>query len=432
MVELPETSRKALATRVEAVRRRRRGPLVAVVTFGIIATPLAAEQERFTFGLAAVSDPYLGQREDLGFAETYETWIESAGAWGAVDYTFHLSVAGGHDEDPEFRLDGSQLALRGELWSVALGAKERNWSFSPNTSLIWSKNARPVPALWFERAEAPSEYRWLSWLGNWSSEIVFGLLDGEEPDPYVSLFGARLVVNPWPGLDLEFVRTAQWGGEGRPDGLDAFWNILIGNTNQGREDNTDPANQLAGVGISYVLPEQIAPLRFYVQAIGEDEASGIPSCEMFLAGAEWTGAIGSVPTTVVVEGLDTIIDVTKGGFCGPNTAYQGQYSRGYSLYGAVIGASLDTAGESIGIDVSHEFGEHTVGWGVTQVLINDTSLSTHRLSSERLVGEIGYVSYERDFGQARLRAGISYQGFDLDNADISEGLRASVGYEFTF
>ncbi len=405
---------------------------VAVVSLTFVAVPLAAEDGHFTYGMAAVSDPYVGQRETLGFGDSFEIWAETDGMLGSLDYILRLTLVENDDEDAEFWLDGSQLALRGDLWSVAVGAKERNWSFSPNTSLIWSRNARPIPALWFERATAPSDYRWLGWLGPWSGEVVFGLLDSEEPDPYVSFFGARIVINPLPGLDVEFVRTAQWGGQGRPNGLDAFWNMLIGNSNQGSASGEDPANQLAGIGISYKLPEHIAPLRFYVQAIGEDEASGLPSCEMFMGGAEWTGTLGSVPTTVVVEGLTTVIDVTTGGFCGPDTAYNGQYSRGYTHYGAVIGTAVDTAGESIGVDLIHDFGAYSIGWGVKRVVINDTGRATHRLSSERLEGTTGYVSYRHDFGQGKLSAVLSYQGFELDNANIGEGPRISVGYEFAF
>lgn len=397
----------------------------------VVASPLTAEQRSTSFGFTAVSDPYLGQREDLGFSENYEAWTKLDGEWGVVDYTFRLSFAG-TDEDAEFRLDGSRLALSGDVWSVALGATERNWSFSPNTSLIWSRNARPVPALSIERDRAPSDSRWLGWMGDWSGEIVFGQLDGEQPDPNIQMFGARLVVNPLPGFDVELVRTAQWGGDGRPGGFDAFWDMFIGNSNQGRADGTDPANQLAGIGFSYTLPGDLDPLRLYLQAIGEDEAGGLPSCFMYLAGAEWTGAFGSTPTTIVVEGINTVIGRTDGGFCGPNTAYRGQYSRGYTHLGDVMGAAIDTAGQSVGIDVLHELGPHTIGWGATQVIINDTGLGSHRLASSRIEGSTAYVAYQRAIGQGQLKAGIGYQGFDLDNAELSKGLRASLGYEFTF
>ena len=405
--------------------------LGAVVFLGVFGSPLAAEQDKITFGLAAVSDPYFGQREDLGFSDVLDAWAKFDGTWGVLDYTLRLSFAG-TDDRADFRLDGSQLAIGGEVWSVALGAKERNWSFSPNTSLIWSQNARPVPALSIQRERAPSDSAWFGWMGHWSGEIVFGQLDGEQPDPNIQMFGARLVVNPLPGLDVELVRTAQWGGDGRPGGFDAFWDMLIGDSNQGSASGMDPANQLAGVGLSYSLQGDLVPLRFYLQAIGEDEAGGLPSCFMYLVGAEWTGALGSTPTTVTVEGIDTIIEFTDGGFCGPATAYGGQYNRGYSQLGSVMGAAVDTAGQSIGIDVLHEFGDQSVGWGAKQVLINDIEAANHRLSSERASGVTGYVSYQRSIGQGRIITGLSYQGFDLDNADLSEGLRAWLNYEFTF
>lgn len=404
-----------------------RGSLVAFVLASAMALPLSAEPFEITGGFAAVSDPSLGQREDLGFGEDYLTWLELSGGQGLIDYTLRLSLAG-TDEDAEVWLDGSYVSFGGSPWSVSLGAKERHWSFSPNTSLIWSRNARPVPALSIERESSPYDRFWFS---DWSGEIVFGVLDSENPDPNVQMFGARLVVTPLPGLDVEFVRTAQWGGEGRPGGFDAFWDMLIGNSNQGA-GGTDPANQLAGLGLSYRLPESIAPLRVYLQAIGEDEADGLPSCFMYLAGAEWSGAFGSVPTTVVLEGLNTVIDPTAGGFCGPRTAYGGQYSRGYTNYGQVMGASVDMAGQSIGIEVLHDFGGYSIGWGAAQVFINDINDPAHRLSSVRVDGPTGYLSYERAVGQGRIKAGISYQGFDLDTAGLSEGISGSISYEFAF
>ena len=404
--------------------------LIATALASGLAMPLSAEPFEITAGFAAVSDPSFGQREELGFGEAYLTWLDLSGGQGLTDYTLRVSLAE-TDEDAEVSLDGSYVSFGGSPWSVSLGAKERHWSFSPNTSLIWSQNARPVPALSLERASSPSDNLWF---GDWSGEIVFGTLDSQNNNSNVQMFGARLVVTPLPGLDVEFVRTAQWGGEGRPGGFDAFWNMLIGNSNQvavGNDPVTDPANQLAGLGLSYRVPETIAPLRVYLQAIGEDEAGGLPSCFMYLAGAEWSGSMGSVPTSVVLEGLNTVIERTAGGVCGPNTAYGGQYG-GYTNYGQVMGASVDTAGQSIGIDVLHNFGDYSIGWGASQVFINDTNNPGHRLSSVRVDGQTGYLSYERAIGQGRIKAGLSYQGFDLDTAGLSEGVRGSINYEFSF
>ena len=399
--------------------------LAASVIACWVAAPLGAEAVEATAGFAAVSDTPFGQREALGFGEKYLTWLELSGGQGLADYTLRMSLAE-TDGGTRAWLDGSHVSIGGGPWSVSLGAKERNWSFSPNTSLIWSQNARPVPALSFERASAPSDNYWF---GDWSGEIVFGGLNSVNQNSNVQMFGARLVVTPLPGLDVEFVRTAQWGGHGRPGGFDAFWDMFIGNSNQG--DSTDPANQLGGFGLSYQVPDTIAPLRVYLQGIGEDEGHGLPSCYMYLAGAEWSGAVASVPTSVVVEGLNTVIDYSGGGFCGPDTAYAGQYG-GYTHYGGVVGAPVDTAGQSIGIDVLHDFGDYAVGWGVNHVFINDTNNAGHRLSSVRVEGQTGYLSYERAIGRGRVEARLSYQGFDLDTAGLTKGVRGAVNYEFTF
>ena len=116
-----------------------------------LATPLSAEPAEATVGLAVASDPSFGQREGLGFGGAYQTWLELSGGQGLTDYALRVSLAEA-DADARVSLDGSHVSLGGGPWSVSLGAKERNWSFSPNTSLIWSQNAPPVPALSFERA----------------------------------------------------------------------------------------------------------------------------------------------------------------------------------------------------------------------------------------------------------------------------------------
>ncbi len=106
------------------------------------------------------------------------------------------------------------------------------------------------------------------------------------------LLGMRFTMAPVEGLELEFLRTAHWGGEGYDSGWSGFTHALFSDTNSGSTANVD---QLAGVGFSYQLPKSIAPLRIYGQAIGEDEAGGLPSCFMYLAGFEWSGGIPGLP-----------------------------------------------------------------------------------------------------------------------------------------
>ena len=70
-------------------------------------------------------------------------------------------------------------------------------------------------------------------------------------------------------------RTAQWGGDGRPQSLDNFIKLLSGGS-----DNCDtlicrddePGNQLGAIDISWNLP--VIDTSLYFQTVGEDE-SGI-------------------------------------------------------------------------------------------------------------------------------------------------------------
>ena len=94
---------------------------------------------------------------------------------------------------------------------------------------------------------------------------------------------------------------------------------------------------MAGFGISYTMPTKEIPLRIYGQAIGEDEAGNLPSCFTYLAGIEWTNTKIKYPTTVSIETIDTRIDKTRNGFCGPNTMYNNS-TYDYTNYGKVNGS----------------------------------------------------------------------------------------------
>ena len=77
------------------------------------------------------------------------------------------------------------------------------------------------------------------------------------------------------GLEIGVSRTAQWCGEGRPCGLDTFWDLFIGRDNVGDDGTTpenEPGNQLAGFDVRWTNMWFGTPMSFYGQVIGEDEA----------------------------------------------------------------------------------------------------------------------------------------------------------------
>ena len=84
----------------------------------------------------------------------------------------------------ETYLDGSYLAGAIGNWVVGVGAIDRWWGPSSNTSLILSNNARPIPALQFRsQGEQTFDTPWLAWIGPWSCTSFVGRLESSRVIP---------------------------------------------------------------------------------------------------------------------------------------------------------------------------------------------------------------------------------------------------------
>jgi hypothetical protein len=198
--------------------------------------------------------------------------------------------------------DGSALSWRiDEHWRVGAGRIARQWGPAWDGSLLLGTAARPFPSASVEAASGtlpPSSF-W-GWLGEVDFSAFFGELEDERGDyarPY--LMGARLVVRPWPSLELGLSRTAMWGGEGRDNSLSMFWKSLIGRDNQDSDPSLQPGNGLGGFDARWDVSPWLPGIALYGQMIGEDEAGNLPSKYMFLAGADWRrdGAMAFVEWT---------------------------------------------------------------------------------------------------------------------------------------
>ena len=80
-------------------------------------------------------------------------------------------------------------------------------------------------------------------------------------------------------FNFSVFRTAQWGGENRPQDANSF-NMLIGRENRGDSGidfNNDPGNQLAGIDFTYNHINSRRNIKIYSQIAGEDEAGFLPS-----------------------------------------------------------------------------------------------------------------------------------------------------------
>ena len=251
------------------------------------------------------------------------------------------------EDTSELRADGSFVAGRFGNWQLGAGAMDRWWGPGHHSSLALSNNARPVVGLWFGRqTQYVPRSSWLNWIGPWDFQAFVGQLEQDRAVPDAKLVGGRLTFRPASFLQIGLTRLFQWGGEGRPDGLDSFGDALIGkdngqqNTDPG--DDNDPSNQVAGFDFRAGFPLLGVPTGFYGQFMGEDEAGGLPSKFSALVGFDALTGIGSGSQRFFLEGTDTVAGraISEARF---NTAYEhGTYRSGFRYYGRSLASTFES------------------------------------------------------------------------------------------
>lgn len=391
-------------------------------------TSASADSTEFKLTIGGITEDYIGRSEQystLGF--------NGVALSGAVDYgrlsasaTLGATQHGSFDTLANYDIS---LALGDGDWQIGVGKIDRHWSPSQYTSLILSKNAPAFHSAYIRKSEpSTTDLPVLRWLGDWDGEFFVGTTeDAGQPDNALFL-GMRARIRPIENLELDFVRTAQWGGTGQPQDFDTFLRILTGRTNSGAASG---ANQMAGIGISYTMPNIADGVRVYYQGIGEDEAGYLPSCLMHMGGVEVNTPLFGVPTQVTLEHTTTRIELSPAGFCGPNTAYRnGTYS--YAQNGIVLGNAIDSESVSTSLHVKHELSDMSVNWSLGHYIINDQSLASHRLTTTRTEGYVVTVGLSRDMLGGTLSALIAHQDFDLNTAGFNKGTRVGLSFEKTF
>ena len=282
-----------------------------------------------------------------------EKQIFASVSWMDENYAFKLKLTGVDEaqDNKDLRLDDSYASIKWGNWLLSAGAQDRWWGPGWQGSLIMSNNARPVPGITFQRVQSLApETSWLKWLGPWSFMTYLGRLESERYIPDAKLWLARFTFKPFNSLEIGLSRAAQYGGEGRPEGLGTFLRMLFGQDNTGEGTVTaenQPGNQLAGYDVRWNLPLESFPSAFYFQWIGEDESGMRPTARMHLLGLEHWQRLNNNDYRLYVEFADTTTyrGLTHPGF---NIAYNhGVYKSGYRYYGRSIGHSMDNDGRML-------------------------------------------------------------------------------------
>jgi len=350
-------------------------------------------------------------------------------------------------EDEGLALEGSYLAARLGNWSASFGQIDRWWGPGWDGSLILSSNARPIPAISFDRRiSEPFENKWLSWLGPWSIHSFVGRLEKERTVPNPYLWGMRGEVAPTiiEGLEVGFFRMIQLGGQGRPEGFstwaDAFLSQDNYGGNTGRNDRSqEPGNQLAGIDLRWRVLD--APIAVYGQVVGEDEDKFLPNCLMFQYGVEAWREMESSSLRLFVEYVDLTSHWWTDRDYSDNSPYNINYGHhiyhdGYRYRGRPIGHWADQDSRVVSFGGMH-LQNNGVGWGFTARLgdLNEDGTGSSsvsngyatRYSSIEVTNSRHYLNYDLS-----VETLIGWESLDPEGSAKDDGLCASLSINRTF
>lgn len=330
-------------------------------------------------------------------------------------FTFNLEASAVDDplDDKEFRLDGTYLALDWKNWRFGAGAVDRWWGPGWQGSLILSNNARPSPGLFINRnASKAFDLPFLSKLGPWSFSAFANKLESDRHIPNAKLLGARFTFKPTDSLEIGLTRTAQWGGEGRPETLSNLKDLIFGNDNVGDDGleldgSNEPGNQLGGIDLRWTTRIANQTVTFYGQFIGEDESGGLPSRKIGLVGIETPIANDWSSGRVFLEASDTTMDFNDDQFA--NGTYNHHiYQTGYRYRGNVLGASADNDSRLLTVGGFYEIrAAYSLTWKAQYASLNrDGSPGRNTVASSHAKTGITSAKLERKLSE-QLSVGVN-------------------------
>jgi len=316
--------------------------LIAVVNRVRMAiNPIPPKQlPQVSMNLSASKDPAVLRSFGDTTREQLGATLNVQGSMAGGYYQLATTIVKDPLDEDNTRFDGSHITyLLGDWWLTA-GAIERWWGPGWASSLVFSNNARPVPGLSLQRSVSdPSELPVLNLLGPWSATAFIGQMDDERAINQAKLLGLSVAFKPHPRVEIALHRTAQWGGEGRPQSASNLLKLITGRgdncyDSECRED--EPGNQLGGIDVRLELPK----FTLYGQLIGEDEANAWPAKKAWQLGVSGGLQALGLQGSWYIEQSDTRCASSKAS--GYNCFYNHSiYQSGYRYQGRAIGASWD-------------------------------------------------------------------------------------------
>ena len=315
-----------------------------------VQAALKAENNMLKAALFAESDP---KNIPQAFGDDQKAQYQAALEFNAGGENWDAKIRVNAEKDAQIKngqdvnVEGSYIA--GKLWNQWLiaGQIPTYWGPGHDGSLIRGDASRPVYGFTAQRAEqAAFDSKWLSWIGPWQYQAFAGQLDDYRAVPDAKLIGLRLTAQPLEYLELGASRAIQWGGEGRPESLSSLWDAFVGNKDNGGTNEPDPSNQIAGFDARLNLQPLVSvPVSMYGQYVGEDEAGGLPSKKMYLAGVDYSSSFKNMPYQIYTEWADTRTNGKVNGISYTHSIYKD----GYYQHGFPLGHAMGGDGEMVSV-----------------------------------------------------------------------------------
>lgn len=369
------------------------------------------------------------------FADDKLANFEASARAGISEDNWEISLQANVKDDDidanDVSFDGSYVAGKyANQWLIA-GQIPTWWGPGNEGSLIRGDASKPVVGLTMQRdAQTAPSSPYLNWIGPWQYQLFLGQLDDYNAIPDTKLIGTRLTASPTPWLDLGASRMIMWGGDGRSESFSSFIDALTGkNDNTGNAD-TDPTNSLAGFDARVNLaPLTNLPVGIYGQYTGEDEAGGLPSKNMYLAGIDFassinTDSMGSMPYQLYTEWVDT----RTGGDVRGISYNHYIYTDGYYQYGYPLGHSLGGDAESytIGGKVWMD-NQNFINAKVQHAKVNQSNRTNNSVFPESDKLTVLDVAWEH---QLNPKTTISSRAWVSDSDIHSTDVGGGIGVEF--
>lgn len=368
--------------------------------------------------------------------EKAEASLRTSGVGDTLAWNVEITKTKDPIDGEEERLDHSYIAAIAGNWIFTAGAQERWYGPGWDTSLLLSNNARPSPGISLQRNYSDAfESEWLSWIGPWSLSAFATQLESDRFIPNAKLLGMSITFKPFDSLEIGLRRTAQWGGEGRPESLSSLVDLAIGRTNcdqidDGCDDrlNSDEAgNQLAGVDFTWDIPTEARLGSIYGQLVGEDEAGYAPSRKFYQLGYKNTFYLEDFAVLTYLEYSDTENEYS------PDLTYNhGIYQTGYRTEGRSIGSTYDndTQSVSLGILASHRDGHrYKVRYAKVDMNVDDSN-GNHSISEKKVAFNQIELQYQYPVGDSLVGVEIEIKDKVVDTFSYQKE-RFNVGISWT-